>query len=255
MTASLDVPAPPVPPGSEPATKNSFQRIAGVLFAPAETFEEIARRPDILVPFVVILLIGFACSILMMPHVDLVSGAREAMEARGNMSADDIDRALRITTAFGKVMTYVSPVISAIFYAIVAGVLLIAFRMFGGEGTYKQSLSVSLYSWLPQVIYTIVLAAVIISRGTMPAEQMGGAVLSNLAFLTDFKEHRVLYSFLSSIDLFNIWTIVLMTFGMSAVSRLSRARSAAIVISLWVMTVIVKVGFAALGAARMKGGA
>jgi hypothetical protein len=254
VTSSLDAEQAPVPTTPEPS-KNPFQRLAGVLFAPAETFEDIARKPDVLVPFVVLLLLGFICAVVMMPHVDMVSGAREAMEARGNMSPEDVDRALRFTTAFGKAMTYISPVISAIFYLIIAGVLLIAFRMFGGEGTYKQSLSVSLYGWLPQIIYTIILAVIITSRGTVPAEQMGGAVMSNLAFLVDFKEHRVLYSFLSSIDLFNIWTVVLLTLGMAAVSRLSRARSAAIVISLWVMTIVIKVGFAALGAARMKGGA
>lgn len=255
MTSSLDATPPPVPAVPGEAKRNPFQRIAGVLFAPAETFQEIAQRPDILVPFLLLVIIGFICAVIMMPHVDMVSGTREALEARGNMSQEDIERALRFTTAIGKAMTYISPIISAIFYLIIAGVLLIAFRLFAGEGTYKQALSVSLYSWLPQIIYSIILALIVASRGTVQAEQMSGTVLSNLAFLTDFKEHRVLYSFLSSIDLFNIWTMTLMTFGMAAVSRLSRARSATIVIALWVMTIVVKVGFAALGAARMKGGA
>jgi hypothetical protein len=226
-----------------------------VLLAPAETFEEIARRPDVLVLFLLLVIIGFISAVVMMPHVDMVSGAREALEARGNMSQEDIERALRFTAAIGKAMTYISPILSACIYFIMAGILLIAFRLIAGEGTYKQSLSVTLYSWLPQIIYTIILAAIVASRGTVQAELMGGTVLSNLAFLTEFKEHRVLYAFLSSIDLFTIWTVVLMTIGMAAVSRLSRARSATIVISLWVMMIIVKVGFAALGASRLKGGA
>ena len=32
-----------------PAAKNSFQRIAGVFFAPVETFADIARKPDVLI--------------------------------------------------------------------------------------------------------------------------------------------------------------------------------------------------------------
>jgi hypothetical protein len=47
--------------------------------------------------------------------------------------------------------------------------------------------------------------------------------------------------------------VILLIFGFSALSKFSRAKSAAIVISLWVVQIFVKLGFAAIGAARMKG--
>jgi FtsH-binding integral membrane protein len=65
-------------------------------------------------------------------------------------------------------------------------------------------------------------------------------------------EHPVLFSLLSSFDIFTIWTLILLIIGFSTLSRMSRGKSAAIVISLWLFTVVVKLGFAALGASRMK---
>lgn len=255
MTSSLD--AAPVPPPASPEEprKNSFQRIAGVLFAPAETFQDIARRPDIVVPLLLLLVIGFGATMMIMPRLDFASAYREAFESRGNMSQEDMDRAVRVGTAFAKGLMYASPVVSLIVYSALAGIFLIAFRLFGGEGTYKQAFSVLLYSWMPLLIFSIISAVVIVSKGTVPAERANAMVMSSLGAFVDMKEHRVLFALLSSFDVFTIWFLALLTIGYSAISRLSRARSAAIVITLWAMSVVVKIGFAALSASRMKGGA
>jgi hypothetical protein len=82
---------------------------------------------------------------------------------------------------------------------------------------------------------------------------MATVLKSNPAFLVDMKEHAVLFSLLSSLDIFTIWTIVLLIIGFAALTRSSKAKSAAIVIPLWAVVILIKVGFAAMGAARMKG--
>jgi len=95
----------PEQPGSEPAphpvapapeTTNPFGRLAGVLFSPDETFASIARRPDWLVPLLLFLVLSAVSGYVFAHHVDFVSAARAQLEARGGMSADQMDRALRI---------------------------------------------------------------------------------------------------------------------------------------------------------------
>ena len=61
------------PPPAEPPAKNTFQRIAGVLFAPAETFKDIARKPDILVPLLILIVIGFIVTALIVPRMDFAT--------------------------------------------------------------------------------------------------------------------------------------------------------------------------------------
>lgn len=243
---------PPAPP-AEPPAKNTFQRIAGVLFAPAETFRDIARRPDILMPLIILVVIGFVMAAVMAPRMDFEAAFREQIASQNNKMSDaDIDRTAKMTGAIGKVMWYTAPVWGIILWLIIAGVLLLAHRLFGGEGNFKQALSTVLYSWIPMTISSIVTAIVALTRDEIDMMSMQTLVKSNPAFLVDMKEQPILFAALTSLDIFTIWTVILLVIGFSTLSRLSRMKSAVIVVSLWLVTVVVKLGFAALGAARAK---
>ena len=251
MTTGTTEPYAPAP--IEPPAKNSFQRIAGVLFAPVDTFRDIARKPDILVPLLILVVIGAVCAALLVPHMDFDAMMRTQMEQSGRqMSEADMERASKMGAAFGKAMAYASPVLSLIVWAVIAGVLLLAFRLMGGEGTFKQAYSATLYAWIPNAISGIVTTIVAVARGKVDPATMATLVKSNPAFLVDMKDNPILFSLLSSLDVFTIWTLILFVLGFAALSKMSRAKSAAIVISLWLVTVVVKLGFAALGASRMK---
>jgi hypothetical protein len=254
MTTEIAEPAVPPPALGK---KNVFERIAGVLFVPAETFEDIVRKPDILAPMLVLILIGYAVTFAIMPIMDwdsIISAQTEQMRKQNpNLTEADVDRMSGFTRSIGKVMGYVTPALGVIVWAVVAGALFLAFRMFGGEGTFKQALSITLYSWVPLTIFSILMAIVAFSRHSFDPTMAATLVKSNPAFLVDMKEQPVLFSLLSQFDLFTIATVALMTIGFAVMSRFSKMKSAVIVVSVWLMLVVVKVGFAALGAARMKG--
>jgi len=253
MTDLADAPSTPQPAAP---TKNTLQRIAGVLFAPAETFEDIARKPNILGPLLIIVLLGYVSTFFIVQRMDwnaVMEAQMDAMKKQNpNMSQQDFDRVAKVSSAMGKVIGWISPLMGVVWYVILAGVLLLAFRMTGGEGNFQQALSTTLYAWMPLLINGIILTIVIIARGSVDPTQMATVLKSNPAFLVDMKEHAVLFSLLSTFDIFTIWTIILLIIGFAAVSKSSKAKSAAIVISLWVVFILIKIGFAAIGAARMK---
>ena len=253
MTTTVDA----TQPAPAPVTKNSFQRMAGALFAPAETFADIARRPDILIPLLLFIAIGYVAVFLSYRHIDfdaVLVQQHEAMKKQNpNISDADFERVAGFTKAFMKVTQFVAPVIGAAWWAILALILFAAFRIMGGDLGYKQALSATLYAWMPLILFSIVSTIVIVMRGELiDPTTMPTIVKSNPAFLIDQKQQPVLFSLLASLDLFTIWTIVLLVFGFSAASKFSRAKSAAIIVSLWIVMLVIKIGFAALGAARMK---
>ena len=254
MTSDIESPQPPSQPAAAPeARPNSFGRIAGALFSPNQTFADIARKPDILVPLAVLIVIGFVAAFLMAPRMDFESAYRDAMQASGQeMPAEDQERAVRMMTAFGKTLTYFSPVIGVLWFLVVAGVLLLAVRLFGGEGNFKQAFSVTLYSWFPITIGSLLTTAVVVSKKSVPADQVSTVLRSHLGFLAHPKEQMVLHALLSSLDIFVIWTLILLIIGFSFVSKMSKAKTAAVVLSLWLVMVVIKVGLAAIGAAKMK---
>jgi hypothetical protein len=245
----------PSAPASEAGPKkNVFSRAAGVLFAPAETFEEIARRPDVIGPLALLVVFSIITTVLFVPRMDFEEAVRQQIAQSGRqMSPADEEQGVRMGVALGKAVSYFGPVWSIAFYAVIAGVLFFAFRMFGGEGTYKQAFSTTLYAWIPMVIYSVVLTIVVVARGSVDPTTIATAVKSNPAFLVDPTEQRVLFSFLSSFDVFTIWTLILLTFGYAAFSKLSKTTSAAIVVSLWAVTVVIKVGWVAMIGSRMGG--
>jgi hypothetical protein len=255
MTTEVYQSPPGDPPPPEPK-KNVFARIAGVLFAPVETFAEIVRRPDILGPLLVIVILGYIGTAVVLPRLDVTAmtdaQAEQMRKQNPNVREEQIATIARYTAASVKVFAWIGPVIFIAWYAIVAGALLLAFRLFGGEGTYKQAFSVTLYAWMPMVLLSLITAVVVMAQGTFDPTTAATIVKSNPAFLVDMKEQPVLFSLLSSFDLFTIWTIALLSVGFAAVARTTKAKAATIVVSLWLAMIVVKLGFAALGAARMK---
>lgn len=253
MTTEISEPQAPPAAAAPPKKKNVFERIAGVLFAPGETFEEIARKPDIVAPILLIVLLGFVSTFLIVPRFDFDSFVAEQSaqmrEKNPNITAADSERFARIGAASTKVLLWVSPLLGIVAYVVIAGVFLLAFRLMGGEGNFTQAFSVTLYAWIPFVISGIITGIVVVSRGSFDPATAATLVKSNPAFLVDVKEQPVLFSLLASLDVFTIWTLLLYVFGFSAMSRLSWAKSAAIVFTVWIAFVLVKVGFAAIGAA------
>jgi membrane protein, antimicrobial resistance system len=242
--------APPAPVEEPP--KSGVARLTGVLFSPDETFRDIARKPNVLLPLMIFLVVSAVSGILLAPRLQFESVRTKMERSNPSLSQADMDRAVKMAGAVGKMFSYAAPVLSVVVFLIVTGVILIAFRLFGGEGGFKQAFSVVLHSWIPQMVQSIILTGVVLSKGTMDVADLPVAVASNLAILVDMNDHPVLFSFLSSMDLFTIWSVVLLIIGFAHVARVTKAKSATIVLSLWAVLLFFKVGFAALGALRMK---
>src|SRR5512140_1423214 len=139
------------PPRADEPKPNGFQRIVGVFMTPTSTFESIAKRPDIVVPLLVLMVFSLVANILIARNVDFTTITRQAIEDSQSRSsqpltAEQMDRGVRFGAAIAKATTYAAPVVQIIVLSIVAGLFLIGFRMFGGEGDFKQSFSIATYS-------------------------------------------------------------------------------------------------------------
>jgi hypothetical protein len=238
------------PPGAASPKPSSFERIIGVFISPNETFASIARQPDWVVPLLIILLVALAGGIVFAQRMDFGAPIREAMEERKDLPPDAADRAVRIGSSVAKVASYLSPVISGVVLLIIAAVLLLAFRLMGGEGNFLQAFSVTVYAWMPGVIKSIIMTVIVAVRSNVSALDLPILVRSNLAFLVSMKEHPMAFVLLSSLDIFTVWLLALLIIGFSYVSKFSKAKSAAIVITLWVIGSLFKLIGPAMRALR-----
>jgi hypothetical protein len=252
-TDGVELAAPAAP---EPKP-NSFSRIAGVFFAPGETFASIVRRPDFVVPLVIIFVFSVITGILVAQKVDFKDIARQAVESNprsANLSPDIQQKQVNLMGGIMKAAAYASPVLSIVLLVVLAAILFAAFKMFGGEGEFLQALSVTIYAWFPNIVRGIVSVAAVLSKKSLTLYSLQNPVASNFAyFISNPRLHPVEFAFLSAIDLFTIWTLILLIIGFSTMSRFSRAKSAVIVLSLWAIKVLFAVGGGAVQALQLRG--
>lgn len=255
MSSAIDTNPPASAPPPEASKPSFVQRLIGVIMSPGETFRSIAQRPDWVAPFFFIIIISFVAGIVVAMRVDFSTVAREAIEMSpraSQMTPDQMDTAVKFQSALLKVIAYCSPIFSALAFLIVAAVLLFSLRMFGGEGNFNQAFSVTLYAWMPRLIKGIITLVVVLTRSNLGMFELQNPVASNPGFLIDPKANLLLYTALSSIDIFSIWSLFLLIVGFAAVSRLTKGKTAGVVIGWWVVINLVSLIGPALQTIRGK---
>jgi hypothetical protein len=243
------------PPGSDAPRMNFVQRIVGMYTSPQETFEDINRNGSWLAVYIIMAVLVASIAYLPQTRMDHETYMRKALEMNPmtkNMSEEQIKQIVdRPVGAFQK---YSGPFLAAlgalVVYVVCAASLLLVIVLMGGALTFKKSLSLTIWGMAPPGIVGGLLAILFMfikDPDTLEIDASAN-VASNLGMLVSKKEHAVLHSLLGSIDIFSVWTIILLAIGFSVASggKLSRGKAAAGIVSLWVVYVALKLGFVAI---------
>ena len=235
---------------AEASQMNFFQRLTGVFFEPARTFEDINRKPTWFVIFLIMSVLGVAVLYVALGRINSEAAIRQRLEAQ-KMSEEQINAAIAIQQR--PIVRYATliatPIVQLITYLIMAGIFLLVFVIMGAPLTFKKTLSVTLWGLAPPAIIKTILALVLIYvKNPETIDMNAGVVMSNLGPLVDAKAHPSLASLLSSIDLFSLWGIVLLSIGFAAISgrKLTAKKAAVGVVILWLIYVLGKTGLRSL---------
>ena len=113
---------------------------------------------------------------------------------------------------------------------------------------YKKALAITIWGLAPPAIVLQILSIIVlfIKEGTIDPTE--GVVMTNLGPLVDAKAHAVLNSIASSLDLFTIWGIVLLSIGFAAISdkKLTPKKAAGGIVTLWILLILIKAGYHAV---------
>lgn len=247
MNASADA----VPTEEKPLTE--VERVVDTFIAPSKTFTDIRRNANWLVPWVLISIFG----LLMVFTVDKKLGMDTTYENQLRFSpkqADRIDalpadqkaKAIQLGASITRYIAYASPLMSIIAAAILGGVLMATFNFgFGAEVKFKQAMAISMYAFLPSIIKALI-ATGVVGMGAAEGFTFQNQVASNLGGLVDPNSSHFLYSVLTSIDAFTIWTLILTGIGYACVTRLKRGTCMAVVFGWWIVVTLVGAGVGAL---------
>jgi hypothetical protein len=252
MAAAPVPPASPVPtPETAPLSEGA--RIVNTFIAPSKTFTDLRRNANWWAPFLLMVIV----STIFVYTVDQKIGFRKVAEKLAmspkqsaqldNLPADQRDQQMRQRTIGTKIVSYVFPAITLIIWLIIAAVLFATFKFAAGaEVTFKISLAIVLFAALPGVLKTL-LAMVSVLAGMSPDSfSFQNPVATNPGYFMNPADNVFLYSVLSSLDIFLIWTLVLTAIGFTCVSKVKRGTAFGIVFGWWAVFTLAGAGLGAM---------
>jgi hypothetical protein len=128
-------------------------------------------------------------------------------------------------------------------YLLHAGLLFLLGLVMGGRASFRQVFRMAVWTTLPAVLRNFAGAIAVIIRQELPAP--------GLSYLLTNTEVRDLPAFVTAIlqtlDIYRIWTLILIGVGIGATYRLSRGKSTAVALIYWILTLGLIAGVAALG--------
>ncbi len=244
----MGLPARETAAGAEPPRMSFLGRFVGVIVSPGETFADVSRRPDFWAPLIFLVVCSVTVTETLMAHIGMARLLRIALEERGqsNITPEQFQRAVTIQGAIAHVAGVLG---MPIVLLILAGLgLLIVNVIFGAQVSFLKAFSITCYAGLVHVLeYAMGLAMIFFSDPEHFNVQ--GFIPSNPGFfLNPLTTSKVVMSLASSLDLFTLWSLILLAIGFSAATnrKVSTGKIMVMWVSLWVVWVIVKVGFAAL---------
>jgi hypothetical protein len=143
------------------------------------------------------------------------------------LSPDQQAARLRIAAKFVAVFGYGSPAFILLYCLIGSVVVWLVFKVgAGAETTFSQAYAITMYAWLPGILQAI-LATISLFAGVNPEGfDMSNPAGTNLAYYLDpATTGKFVRSMASALDVFSIWSIILVGIGFSCTSKVKRSNA------------------------------
>lgn len=232
---------------------SQVERIVDTFVAPSKTFTDILRSASWWLPFLIIVVVGYAFVFTVDKKVGWDQVLENSLKANP-AQAEKISSApaeqqatIRSGMLIGyKVFSYGFPLPVLLFWVIGAAVLLATLNFaFGGRAKFGELFAVFVYAGLPGVFKSILTIIALFAGLSAESFQLQNPVGTNLGYYLSPETPRWLLTLATSIDALTIWTLILLVIGSAIVGKVKRGTAAAAVVGWWVLITLFSVGLAA----------
>ncbi len=243
-----------VPAPAESEGLSAVQRIINVFFAPSKTFSDLNRNNSWWPAWLLLSVFALIFIFSMQQKVGFeqitrneIAASPKAVAQMDKLPPEAREQRIQVSVGFTKWISYAFPITSLIVAVICAAVLMATFNFgLGTEIKFGTALAVLLYAWVPGILKSL-LAAISLFAGADPEGfNVRNPAATNIGFFLSRTDHPALYSLASSIDIFNIWYIILLGIGFSCVSKVKRGTATSVVTGWYVLITMIGVGWVAL---------
>jgi len=230
---------------------SQIERVVDVFVAPSKTFTDILRSSSWWLPLILLFVFSLLFSYAIDKKVGFDAVAQQQLE-KVPAQAEQVDamapadRAVVMhQRAVGtKYTTYCFVVLILIFVAIHALLLWASFNFgLGATTKFGQVVAVLMYAGLPKLFVSIISTTLLFAEVGIDGFDLQNPAGTNVGYFITSPVLRAAGSFL---DVFGLWSLVLLVLGMAIISGKSKMQSAVIVVGWWVVGWLLSVGMAAV---------
>lgn len=250
-------PLPSVSSSPAPATAPLSQgaRILNTFVAPSKTFTDLRRSASWWAPWILISVVSlvFVYAVQRQITFEQITRNNIAHSSQADqfdkLPADQQAARVRISNKFIAGIMYASPLMILLATLIASTVLWTTFKVgVGAETSFGQAYAIGIYAGLPGIVGAI-LGIISFFAGVNPEGfDINNPVGTNLAYYLDFETtSKFVRGLASSLDIINIWTIILIGIGYACTSKVKRSTAITIVAVWYLIWKVVTAGLASLG--------
>jgi hypothetical protein len=249
MAAAPVLPTSPVPT-PDPAPLSEGARLIDTFIAPSKTFTDLRRNASWWAPFLLMIVVSAAMVYTAGAKIGFrkimenqMQAQPKAQERLEKLPADQREQQMVQGAKVTQIISYAFPVITLIFWLIIAGALFATFKFaVGAAVSFKVSLAIVIYAALPLMLKTL-LALVSIVAGMSPDTfSFQNPVATNPGYFMNPADNVLLYSLASAVDIFMIWTLALTAIGFTCVAKIKTGTAYAIVFGWWAFFTLLGAG-------------
>ncbi len=212
---------------------NFFKRVAGMFFWPGKVMDNLAERPRIAFPFIFLPVIQLIAMLLMIPmYKEFVRNSTQDFITQRNIETtpEQLDKTVNAGMISGPVLGAIGVVITWVLGALILWGII---KLFKGQGSFKQILSIAGYAGVITVLSTVV--HVIKTNITGVYDLLS---YTSMAVLMPKMDGNFIYGIAKFLDVFSIWHYAVIAIGVAAVSKMPKKKAYLIVAAIFVMQVL-----------------
>ena len=217
-------------PAPETAPLSEGARIINTFIAPSKTFTDLRRSAAWWAPFLLLVVISTVFVYTAGQKIGFRKIMENQMQAQPKqqarleqLPADQRERQMEQGAKVTEIFSYVVPIFILIFWLVLAAVMYPSFKFAAGaDVNFKISLAIVVYAALPLVLKTVLSLVSVLAGMSPDSFSFQNPLATNPGYFMNPAGSPFLYSILSAIDIFMIWTLVLTALGFTYVSKVKR---------------------------------
>jgi hypothetical protein len=228
------------------------------LLAPSRGLPEAAARRRPLAALAVSTAAALVFAAVAVPRIDFERAAAARIDARPNaaeMTPHEREDALTQERRIDAVSAWAGAALGPVLLSLgAAGALWLAFRVAGSRPGFRSTFAVAAHGLLPVRLAPLLAIPALVAKAPVRVEEVGRLLPSSLAALLPAAAAPPLAAALTALDLFSLWSVVLVSSGMARAAGTTRARAIAVTLLLFVAWVaIFRVAIPAASAGGPRG--